>query len=183
MKKAFCLSLIAFCLLAETIPRTSAEPTPPALAATPVNLAVPAGQSLALTLFAKGVQIYECRPVAHDPTRFEWVFRAPEADLYDAHGLKVGRHFAGPTWELESGGKVVGKVVAKADAPDGRGVPWLLLEAVESSGGGLLARVRSIQRLNTVGGQAPGAPPNASSVGQETRVAYTATYTFFVTQP
>ncbi len=153
-----------------------------ALPVDPAALDVPADQSLTLTLTAKGVQIYECRPLPTDPNQFEWAFTAPEADLFDAQGRKVGRHFAGPTWELTDGGKVVGKVKAKADAPDGQGVPWLLLEATEASGA-VMAKVRSIQRVNTVGGKAPAAKPGAALAGKQLRVEYTATYKFYVAKP
>ncbi len=168
------LSLALLCLFASS-PATFADTTP-------TNLEPPANQTLALTLNAKGVQIYECRPAANDPAKFEWVFKAPEADLFDAKGQRVGRHFAGPSWELADGSKVVGKVKAKADAPDDKGVPWLLLEAVQANGP-TLGKVQSIQRVDTVGGKAPADPPDASKVGQEMRVAYTATYKFYVARP
>ncbi len=152
----------------------------------PAVLQPPAGQILALSLTARGVQIYQCRPVpGAEPAKFEWAFRAPEADLFDEQGRKAGRHYGGPTWELTDGGKVVGQVKAKADAPDGRGIPWLLLEAAGAAeGGGVMGRVRSVQRVNTDGGRAPAdEPADQSRVGQERRVPYTATYHFFVAQP
>ena len=148
----------------------------------PTSLEVPADQTLALTLTARGVQIYECRAVPGEPTRFEWAFKAPEADLFDAQGRKVGRHFAGPTWELTDGGRVLGKVKAKADAPDANGAPWLLLEAVQASGP-ILGKVQSIQRVDTVGGNAPTGGADATQVGAEWRVGYTATYKFYVAKP
>ncbi|HEY0792599.1 MAG TPA: DUF3455 domain-containing protein [Chthoniobacterales bacterium] len=107
-------------------------------------------------------------------------FKAPEADLFDAQGRKVGRHSAGPTWELDDGGKVVGRVKVKADAPDGQGIAWLLLEAVKTSGGGIMSKVQSIQRVGTFGGKPPAAPADQAMVGQESRVEYTATYKFYV---
>ena len=134
-------------------------------------------------LTAKGVQIYECRPVAGDANKFEWAFKAPEADLYDASGKKVGRHYAGPTWELTAGGKVVGKVKAKADAPDGKGVAWLLLDVVERDGGGELSKVQSTQRIATVGGKTPAEAADQSKAGQERRVEYSATYVFYAAKP
>ena len=118
-----------------------------------------------------------------DAGKYEWAFQAPEADLFDARGNKVGRHFAGPTWQLTDGGKVVGKVKAKADAPDGKGIPWLLLDPVEKIGPGALGETLSIQRVNTVGGQAPAEPADASKAGQVRRVDYTATYLFYVAKP
>jgi hypothetical protein len=150
--------------------------------ATPANLAVPSGQTLALVLTAKGVQVYECRQVPDSPGKFEWVFKAPEADLFDAKGQKVGRHFAGPTWVLTDGGMVTGHLKSKADAPDGKGVPWLLLDAVQASGT-TMSKVQSIQRVDTVGGKAPTDPPDAKELGKEARVAYTATYKFYAAEP
>ena len=96
--------LILFCVSAASV-TTLAGPATPPLPAVPASLEAPANQKAALTLTARGVQIYECRPVQGDPTRFEWVFKAPEADLFDAAGHQVGRHYAGPTWELTDGGK------------------------------------------------------------------------------
>ena len=173
MKSSSRFFLILLCALAAwTVPAAGET-------AVPASLAAPAGQSSTLTLEAKGVQIYECRAKA-DGSGFEWVFKAPEADLLDAAGKKVGRHYAGPTWELADGGKVAAKVKAKADAPDGAGnIPWLLLEVAEGSGTGSFAKVRSIQRINTVGGVAPATPADAGRVGKEARVNYTATYRFF----
>ena len=148
----------------------------------PVGLAVPANQVLALTLYARGVQVYEYRALPGDPTKFEWAFKAPEADLSDAQGRKVGRHFAGPTWELIEGGSVVGKLKSKADAPDGKGVPWLLLDAVQASGP-ILGKVVSVQRVDTVGGSAPTGSDATTRTGTESRVVYTATYKFYVAKP
>lgn len=155
-------------------------PGEPALSA----LAPPADRQRALVLHAKGVQIYEFRAVPGEPGRYEWVFKAPEADLYIEEGDdKVGRHYAGPTWELSDGGKVVGKLKLKADAPDGKGIPWLLLEATEASGPGVLGKARWVQRIFMMGGQSPQEPADASKVGQERRVSYFAFYVFYVAKP
>jgi hypothetical protein len=147
-----------------------------------VSLEAPANQTLALVLNARGVQIYVCRPVQGDPAKFEWAFKAPEAELFDAQGRKVGRHYAGPTWELTDGGKVVGRVKSKIEAPDGKGIPWLLLEAVQASGE-TMGKVLSIQRVDTVGGKAPADQADATKVAKEVRVDYTATYKFYVAKP
>ena len=159
-----------------------AEPTPTPPMTVPANLEAPANQSLALVLTAQGVQIYECRPVPGEPAKFEWAFKAPEADLFDADGRQVGRHYAGPTWELNDG-KVIGRVKAKADAPDGQGIPWLLLDAAQASGSGVLGKVQSIQRVNTFGGKPPAEKADQSKAGQVIRVDYTATYRFYVAKP
>ena len=77
----------------------------------PAALEVPAGNKVAFHAFAAGVQIYEWSGSA-------WVFVAPEAVLFaDAGGHgEVGIHYAGPTWESESGSKVVGARVASSPA-------------------------------------------------------------------
>src|SRR5574342_445076 len=72
----------------------------------PEALKAPATQVLLLETQAVGVQIYECKASKEDPTRFEWVFKAPEAELFDSAGKKIGKHYAGPTWELNDGSKV-----------------------------------------------------------------------------
>ena len=177
--------LAGLCLLA-AVSGVWADPSP-APPPVPASLAVPADQTLVLTLTARGYQIYEWRPVADQPGRFEWAFKEPDADLFDAQGRKVGHHSAGPTWALTDGSKVVGKVKAKADAPDGKGVPWLLLDAVQTSGGGVMSQVKSIRRINTVGGMASGIPAGpgtpAAGVGQQEQVGYTATYEVYVATP
>jgi hypothetical protein len=137
---------------------------------------------LAFELQATGVQIYECRATKDDPSRFEWVFKAPEADLLDAAGKLVGRHYGGPTWEGADGSKVVGEVKAKDTSFSTGSIPWLLLGAKDTSGVGLFSSVKSIQRLNTTGGAAP-AEATPAQAGREARVPYTATYAFYVNKP
>jgi Protein of unknown function (DUF3455) len=151
-------------------------------AAIPAAIEAPANQELALTLKAHGVQVYQCRALPNDPTKFEWVLKGPEAGLFDAKGTRVGKHFKGPTWELNDGGKVVGKIKAKVDAPDGKGCPWLLLDA-EQATGPIMGKVKSIQRVDTVGGIAPTDPLDKYDVNQEKWVKYSATYKFYVDKP
>jgi hypothetical protein len=120
--------------------------------------------------YAVGVQIYDWNGTA-------WVFRAPEAVLLDADGNPVGIHYAGPTWETESGSKVVGARVASAPSSSSNSIPQLLLKAVSSEGPGVLKGTTYIQPVNTVGGVAPGNP--GTIVGEEARVAYLAEYFFY----
>ena len=118
-----------------------------------------------------------------DPTKFEWVFKAPEADLFDGDGKKIGKHYAGPTWESNDGSKVIGEVVAKNNGPDADAIPWLLLSAKSASGKGVFGRILSIQRLSTVGGKAPAQGCDRAQSGKEARVPYKARYTFFAAKP
>lgn len=149
----------------------------------PNSIDVPANQELALEARASGVQIYVCA-AGSEVGRFGWTLKAPEADLFDGAGQKIGTHFAGPTWEAADGSRVAGTVKARADAPDGNAIPWLLLGATSTAGTGVLARVANIQRLNTAGGNAPPAQTcNEAHVGTESRVPYTATYYFYSALP
>ncbi len=168
---------ILICLLVVPARMPAADPAA-TLPAIPASLAVPANQETALVLTARGVQIYECRALPGDATKFEWAFKAPEAELFDAQGHKAGRHYAGPTWELNDGSKVVGKLKAKADSPDGKGIPWLLAEVASHEGGGIMAYVQSVQRIATVGGKAPTEAADQTKAGQERRVEYSAIYVF-----
>ena len=147
--------------------------------AIPARLVVPATQELSLQTRAVGVQIYDCTPAKDDATRFEWVFRAPEATLLDAKGNRVGTHYAGPTWESSDGSKVVGELKARDDGPDATAIPWLLLSAKSVSGKGPLARTTSVQRIQTVGGKAPGDGCGPAQAGKELRVPYEAAYYFY----
>jgi hypothetical protein len=138
------------------------------------KLQVEAGNKVSFHAYAEGVQIYRW-----DGT--SWAFVAPEATLYaDAgyHGV-VGTHYAGPTWESNSGSKVVGAVLERA-TPDPDAIPWLKLEAKSKDGPGIFDNVTYIQRVNTVGGKAPTAP--GDSVGEVVRVPYTAEYYFYRAQ-
>jgi hypothetical protein len=152
-------------------------------AAIPEKLKLPDSQKVSLEVKATGVQIYSCSASKADPSRFEWAFKAPEADLFDGAGKKIGSHYAGPTWESTDGSKVVGELKAKDDGPDPAAIPWLLLTAKSTSGTGVFARTLSIQRLNTVGGKAPADGCDPAHAGKEARIAYKATYAFSVAKP
>jgi hypothetical protein len=149
------------------------------LPSVPDNLMAPATQKLALEADASGVQIYDCKPSTDDPTRFEWTLRAPEAELFDISGKRIGIHYGGPTWESFDGSKVVGEFKARSDAPDLKAIPWLLLTAKSASGDGVFGRTASIQRLQTHGGKAPPQGCNATLAGNVARVPYTARYYFY----
>ena len=136
----------------------------------PDTLKPAANESLALIVPAKGVQIYECRDG-------KWAFVAPDAELFDRSGKKIGRHYAGPHWEAADGSNIVGAVKQRADAPAAGNIPWLLLGAKSVGGEGAFSKVTSIQRVATVGGMAPAAGCNEA--GAQARVPYTADYYLF----
>ena len=147
----------------------------------PTNLQLPDTERPALQLHAEGVQIYECKANGQDATKLQWVFKAPEAQLYDASGKLIGKHYAGPSWEGNDGGKVVGQVRAQADAPAANAIPWLLLSAKTSPDDGLFAKVKSIQRVNTAGGKSP-PECTAAELGTVSRIPYFADYIFSVSR-
>jgi hypothetical protein len=145
----------------------------------PESLIPSANEVLSLETRATGVQIYTCSARRDDPYKYEWTLSAPEAELRDTGGKRIGRHYAGPTWESDDGSKVIGEVKARDDGPDASAIPWLLLVAKSNSGNGVFAKTTSIQRLDTVGGKAPADGCGESQAGRQMRVPYTATYLFF----
>jgi hypothetical protein len=79
----------------------------------PAALAAP-GEALVATIHAQGAQVYECK--ADAVGKLAWQFREPIATLL-IDGKTVGRHYAGPTWELSDGSMVA------ARSPHGRRAP------------------------------------------------------------
>ena len=139
------------------------------------NIQVPAGNILSSHVYARGVQKYRWNGVT-------WVFVAPDATLFADAGFhgQVGIHYAGPSWESNSGSIVKATALIPRCAPDPTAIPWLLLQAVSTDGPGIFSRVTYIQRVNTTGGLAPTAP--GSSIGMTVEVPYTAEYYFYRAQ-
>jgi hypothetical protein len=144
--------------------------------AVPAVLAVPDGNKLRMQFDAVGVQIYACTQTS--PSAYTWVFRAPQATLYNAGGQVAGTHYAGPTWQADDGTTVVGAKLAAYTA-DATSIPWLLLKAASHAGDGRMTPVTYVQRLDTVGGIAPTTGCDAQHVGAIANVDYTATYFFY----
>src|SRR5262249_4753865 len=138
-------------------------------------------ESLAMIVPAKGVQIYECRAKKDQAGAYEWAFVAPEADLFDTSGNKIGRHYAGPHWESTDGSKIAGTVKDSTNAPQGDAIAWLLLVTKSVGSQGSFSKITSIQRVNTVGGAAPKTGCSQSTVGTIARIPYTADY-YFLTE-
>jgi len=150
--------------------------------AVPAAIAVPAGQTLATAASARGVQIYECRK---DKGLDVWTFIAPEAALFDASGREIGSHgpaasVPGPFWQAADGSRIVGAVKGRAEAPQDGAIPWLLLSTTSEGPQGTFSAVKSVQRVNTVGGLSPKEGCAPETYGKRLRVPYTATYQFFV---
>jgi hypothetical protein len=153
--------------------------TPSSSVRIPEALKPGAKEKLALVARARGEQIYECREKKDQAGVYDWAFIAPLAQLYDAGGRRIGRHYAGPTWQADDGSKIVGTVKQHADAPAAGAIPWLLLEANSVGREGAFSKVTSVQRVSTVGGVAPS---NGCLVaGVRVEIPYTAEYHFFTT--
>ena len=142
----------------------------------PAQLQPPANEKPLFKVHAKGDQVYTCKGAA---TQFTWTLKAPDAQLFDQDGKPFGKHFAGPSWEASDGSLVTGKAIANAPSPDPDSIPWLLVNIVSHEGSGMLSGATTIQRLNTKGGKAPASGCDASHVGQEVRVSYSADYIFY----
>jgi len=149
----------------------------PQLPAAPAELAPPTGEVLVLAALARGVQTYEC--TTDGATGYQWRFKGPEARLVDRGGRDLGKHYPGPTWEAPDGSKVVAELRSQVKSPDADAIPLLLLKARSTSGSGMFANVRSIQRLDTVGGRAPAATCSRENFAALARIPYTATYYFY----
>jgi hypothetical protein len=91
-----------------------------ASAEVPAELVPPEGAKLVLQALAKGDQIYACK---EQNGQHSWTLKAPEAQLFDRDGKVLGRHFAGPSWELSDKNAVTGKMIARADSPDKDAIP------------------------------------------------------------
>ena len=135
------------------------------------RLEVEAGNKVSFHTYALGVQRYRWNGTA-------WVFVEPVAKLFanENYTGETGTHYVGPTWESNSGSKVVAARVDGCNV-DPTAIDWLLLRAVSNDGSGPFKKVTYIQRVNTVGGRAPTA--RGASVGALVDVPYTAEYYFY----
>ena len=153
--------------------------TLPDAVALPANL--PGGNTRVATFFAVGVQKYKAQEVpGSNPVTYQWVFVAPQADLYDINNNKVGTHSAGPNWQLSASDSMFGQSFTPpraAASTDPNSIDWLLLmPRTGKTPTGLFANVSYVQRIATSGGKAPANPPaNATDVID---VPYTAIYRF-----
>jgi hypothetical protein len=135
-------------------------------------IAVESGQELAFHVYAKGVQVYKWNGMA-------WDFVEPRAALFaeDSFHGEVGSHFRGPNWQSKSGSRVKAAAIpGKTCTPDTSAIAWLLLQATETTTGGIFRGITFIQRVNTTGGLRPTAPGTLDEIRE---VEYTAEYYFY----
>jgi len=156
----------------------------PASVSIPGNL--PNGNSRVATYYAIGVQKYKARVKAgSDPVVYEWVFVAPQADLYNNTNAKVGVHGAGPFWTISPLDSIFAQhfnPARTAPSEDPESIDWLLLmPKMGTTPTGIFADVDYIQRIATKGGKAPLTPP--ASINETADVKYQAVYRFTKINP
>ncbi|MCK1734210.1 DUF3455 domain-containing protein [Bradyrhizobium sp. 138] len=158
------IKLAVPCLLLLAGPAAAADPLPAAIAAP--------GESNVLSVHAEGAQVYECK--AGPDGKLAWAFREPIATLL-SDGKTIGRHYAGPNWELADGSAVVGKAAGNAPGATTADIPWLKLEVTARRGSGTLTPVTTVQRINTHGGKLDG---SCEKSGEFRSAPYAADYVF-----
>src|SRR5215470_4384027 len=140
------LAIAVGCVVLVALATTARAQIPDAIRASP-------GEAPMLTIHAEGAQIYECK--VDSISKLAWQFREPVAALM-IEGKTVGRHYAGPNWELSDGSAVSGKVVGRAPGATAKDIAWLRLEVTSQRGAGQLTGTSHIQRINTKGGMVEG---------------------------
>jgi hypothetical protein len=135
-------------LLSDLLANARAADTP-----LPDAIAAP-GETVVLKTHAVGQQYYQCKPGADG--KLAWTFVEPGATL-TADSKVVGRHGAGPSWQLTDGSGITAKPIGNAPGAKENDVPWLKLEVTSHKGSGQLDGVTTVQRINTVGGVLKGA--------------------------
>ncbi len=73
------------------------------------------------------------------------------------------------------GSAVVGKAVGNTPGNSAADIPWLKLEVTAHRGGGTLAGVTTVQRINTAGGKLEG---ECDKAGTYRNAPYSADYVF-----
>ena len=142
-----------------------------AQSALPEAIAAP-GETAILKLHAEGAQVYECK--SGTDGALTWAFREPIATLFQ-DGKTVGRHYAGPSWEVSDGSAIVGQVAGTSPGSVAMDIPWLKLTVTSKRGNGVLSAATTVQRINTVGGRLTGA---CFKAGTYESVPYAADYVF-----
>lgn len=165
---------------------TAVQPGQPSAVAPPVgffsNIKVPDNVIAVLRLNAKGVQVFRCERLGGGG--FGWIYRLPEANLFDESGKAVGQHGANFSFTHNDGSSLVSTVLGYEDAPKDTDLRWLLLSAKSQgspgsrSKAGVFAGVTHVQRVNTHGGMPP-AQCEANQQNQLLRVEFSADFVFY----
>ena len=147
-----------------------------ALASIPKDIQPPKAHSPYLTVYAKGVQIYQC---TINQGSYSWQVQAPDAILYNEKHEIIGKHYKGPIWEYKKGSRIEGRIVNSQSQSD-NAISWLLVEVVSKRGDGPFSAASYINRFNTVGGLSPSTGCDANHLGSEKKIPYSASYLFYM---
>ncbi|MEO8628833.1 MAG: DUF3455 domain-containing protein [Betaproteobacteria bacterium] len=162
----------------------------------PSDIEVPPGNKAFLVGHGVGTQNYICVPSA---SGFAFTLFTPQATLFgQGDKQQVTTHYFSPnpfengtvraTWESSRDTSTVwGQVIQPSSDPNfvaPNAIPWLLVKVVGAAegpaGGDRLTDTTYIQRLNTVGGNAPATGcANSADVGAKAFEPYTADYFFY----
>jgi Protein of unknown function (DUF3455) len=140
----------------------------------PAAIAPPPQAMLVAHFHATGAQIYVCKVSSEGSPA--WTLKAPDATLFAVDGTEVGTHGAGPSWSVRDGSRVTAKKIAQVNAPDGAGIPWLLLRVTSATGNGLLSSATYVQRVRTARGTTPTGGCLGATIDSEVRIDYAAEY-------
>jgi hypothetical protein len=138
------------------------------------KIRVPDDREPVLKLSARGVQIFRCEK---RDGKGAWIFRQPDAELFDTAGKAVARHGANFSFEHIDGSRLVATIAAYDDAPKATDLKWLHL-ATRSFGKGTFEGVTDVQRVNTSGGMPPAACDLAHA-GRVLRIDFTSDFLFY----
>jgi hypothetical protein len=149
-----------------------------ALAALPALAAIPADEEPSFMLSASGTNLFQCKARIDDANAYAWHFVAPDLTLFEG-SRTAGTHKAASQFESGSDRTSLFGVLSATQPAGGNNMPWARMRAVPAGDSGMFAGVTTIQRVNTAGGVAPAEGCNAASVGNETRVNFSADYFFY----
>ncbi len=126
----------------------------------PPSLQPSAGERHLETWQAKGQWVYHCR-LSNDGSQQTWATLRPQAQLRDANGQTVGRMEMGPNLVHRDGS--VAELSVRDRHPQAAALPWMLYAASPAAAPGagngppvgVLAKVSSVQLIQSVGGAQP----------------------------
>ncbi|MEO6016745.1 MAG: DUF3455 domain-containing protein [Polaromonas sp.] len=144
------------------------------------QIAVPAGNVVALETTATGLLNYECKANATTAGTIGWVLVSPQAELVDRTGKTVVKYSGPPaTWTHMDGSSVVGTQVAIAPRPGATNLAYQLSKGTPGAGPGVLQNVTYIQRIKTKGGQDLSKACGQADLGSKLTLPYQADYIFW----
>ena len=149
----------------------------------PDSISPRAGLKVKRHYHAIGHQIYGClanQGADAQASPYVWVFKAPDALLYDETFIPAGLYGAGPRWTSSDESSVTARELGRADASRDGAIPWLLLDALSTDGTGVFSDVTAVQQVNTAGGAAPPSGCDATIADRQVRVPYSADYYFLL---